>query len=247
MALSHVRHKTESNKWTNKTNSEKTVQGRTPKVEFIYKKLCILTYLNFSHLQNTLYLVQSTYRDVFFHCSKQFLNSLILMLFNASAIFCFTSSTMTKHFPLRTLFIQRNKKKSLKMRSGDQGGWGTGVTPFLVKNCWTLSVVWAGAIINHPAWNGQMLWRSPHTQKSSLKPNAASCNNGNWYTDADEFLEPTHLPSRRCLYYKGPALQKVIPGFWVPPSMKVTRGEWGGNRRIQRVKSEVRGDRGKLD
>ena len=35
------------------------------KTEFIYKKLCILTCLNFSHLQSTLHLMQSTYGDVF--------------------------------------------------------------------------------------------------------------------------------------------------------------------------------------
>ena len=42
---------------------------------------------NFSHLQSTLHLMQNTYWDVFFHCSKQFLNLLILMPFSAFAIF----------------------------------------------------------------------------------------------------------------------------------------------------------------
>ena len=45
----------------------------------------------------------------FFHCSKQFLNTLILMPLSASAIFCFTSSTSAEHFPLRTLLIRGNK------------------------------------------------------------------------------------------------------------------------------------------
>ena len=44
-------------------------------------------------------------------CSKQFLNSLILRPFSASAVFCFTSSTLAKCFPLRTFFIQGNKNK----------------------------------------------------------------------------------------------------------------------------------------
>ena len=45
-------------------------------------------------------------------------------------------------------------------------------------------------------------------KKNSLKPNIASHNDASWYTDADGFLE--HSPSGRSLYYKGPALQKVI-------------------------------------
>ena len=44
----------------------------------------------------------------------------------------------------------------------------------------------------------------------SLKPNTASHNNAIWYTDTDGFLE--HSPSGESLYYKWPALQKIIPG-----------------------------------
>ena len=32
--------------------------------------------------------------------------------------------------------------------------------PFLAKNCWILSMVWVGAFINYPSWNGQMCWKS---------------------------------------------------------------------------------------
>ena len=35
-----------------------------------------------------------------------------------------------------------------------------GVMPFLVKNCWTLSAVWAGALVNHSSWGGQTHWES---------------------------------------------------------------------------------------
>ena len=45
----------------------------------VLKCVFILPCLHSSHLQNTLHLIQDTYRDVFFHCSKRFLNSLILM------------------------------------------------------------------------------------------------------------------------------------------------------------------------
>ena len=96
----------------------------------------------------------------FFHCSKQFLNSLILMPFSASAIFCFTSFTLAKHFPLGPFFIWGSKNKSLGARLGEQGGWDTGIMLFLVKNYWTLSVVWTGVLINYPSWNGQMHCKS---------------------------------------------------------------------------------------
>ena len=48
-------------------------------------------------------------------------------------------------------------------------------------------------------------------KKNSPKPNAASCNNVSRYTDSNGFLE--HSPSRESLYYKGSALQNIIPGF----------------------------------
>ena len=52
-------------------------------------------------------------------------------------------------------------------------------------------------------------------KKNSWKPNAASHNNANWYTDTDGFLEPS--PSGGSLYYKGPSPQKIIPVWEGPP------------------------------
>ena len=127
--------------------------------------------LHFSHLQSTLHLMQYIYRNVFLHCSKQFLNLSILMLFSASDIFCFTSSTLAKCFPLRTFFIQKtNKKMSLGARSSEKWGWGTGVMPCFLKNCWTPSAVWAGALINHPTWNG----------KNTLKESSKKFTEAEW-------------------------------------------------------------------
>ena len=48
-------------------------------------------------------------------------------------------------------------------------------------------------------------------KKKSLKPNTASHNNASWYTDTEGFLE--HSPTGGSLYYKGPALQKIVPFF----------------------------------
>ena len=56
-------------------------------------------------LFDTIYLLRH-----FFYYSRQFLNSSILMLFSVSVLFCFTCFTLVRHFPLRTFFIQRNKK-----------------------------------------------------------------------------------------------------------------------------------------
>ena len=52
------------------------------------------------------------------------------------------------------------QKKSLGERSGEEGGGAWGSWPFLVKNWWTLSTVWAGVLLNHPSWNGQTRWES---------------------------------------------------------------------------------------
>ena len=86
--------------------------GPQKKLEYIYKNLCI--YSDMFKLQSPLKYSPSDAIPLlrfYFYCSKQFLNSSILMAFSASAIFCFTSSTLANHFPLGTFFIQGNKKK----------------------------------------------------------------------------------------------------------------------------------------
>ena len=70
---------------------------------YLLKLFIYCSCLNFRPLQRTLHLMQYTYWDVF--STVQFLNSSILITFSASDIFCFTSSTWRKHFPLRTFFI----------------------------------------------------------------------------------------------------------------------------------------------
>ena len=93
-------------------NGHVNTKGTPAKLKFLYRKLCI--YFNMFKLHSL-----SKYCPFdaipllrcFSHCSEQFLNSLILMLFSASAIFCFSSSTSAKHVPLRPFFIQGNKKE----------------------------------------------------------------------------------------------------------------------------------------
>ena len=100
--------------------------GYPKHLEFIYKILCIYFYM-FKPQSPSKYSPFGAIHPsrCFFHCSKQFLNSVILMPFSTSAIFCFASSTSAKHFPLRTLFIQETTttKKLLGERSVE---WGVG-------------------------------------------------------------------------------------------------------------------------
>ena len=87
-------------------------EGNPPKWNlFIKNGVFILTILNFSHLQSTLYLMQYTYQDIFFHCSKQFLNSLILMLCSAPATFWFHLYHIGKMVPFEDFFDLGKQKK----------------------------------------------------------------------------------------------------------------------------------------
>ena len=105
-----------------------------PQNEIYLYRLCIYSYM--FKLQSPLVSFRcSTPLRLFSHRSKRFLNSSILMPFSAPAVFCFTSSTSAKHFPLRTFFIQGNQDVLLRARLGEQEGWGTGVMLFLVRNC----------------------------------------------------------------------------------------------------------------
>ena len=147
--------------------------------------------------------------ETFFHCSKQLLNSSILMPFSASAMFFSASSTLAKHFPLRTFFIWGNQK-SLLGQDWEGGAWESCL--FLVKNCWTLGAVWAGILVNHPSWNGQTHW------KSSKKITEAKHNLSQHHQRAHWYISILELSlSGGSLCYKGPILQKIIPGFLGSP------------------------------
>ena len=146
-------------------------------------KNCIftLTYLNFSNLQSTIHLMPYTYQDSFSPLLKLVFYSSYFMLFSASAVFCFTSSTSAKCFPLRTFFIQRNKKKLLRARCGRIGKVEHGGHDILVNNCWPLSTVRAGAPVNHPSWNGQMRWVFKKQFNEAKRSLSQQCPLVHWY------------------------------------------------------------------
>ena len=84
-------------------------RGDPKNPEFIYRKLCILTFLNISHLQNTLPLMHYMYRD-FFPLLKAVFELIDFDAFQCfHCFFCFTS-ILVKCFPFRSFFNQGNKK-----------------------------------------------------------------------------------------------------------------------------------------
>ena len=129
--------------------------------------MCILTCFNFSHLQSTLNLIQYTYWDFF--PTAQFFNLLILMPFSASAVFCFTSYTLEKHFSLRTFFIWGNKKRSCSEWDWmNRVGVVRGSVIFGQKLLNTQFNV-GKHIVSHPSWNRQMHCKSLQKKFSEAK------------------------------------------------------------------------------
>ena len=77
--------------------------GTLPKPEFIYQKVCIDSYMfKLGSPSKCPPLDARLPSRALFRCSKRRLSPSILPSFRASAIFCFTSSTSAKRFPLRT-------------------------------------------------------------------------------------------------------------------------------------------------
>ena len=171
--------------------------GYPPKTQNLFIKNCvlILTCLNFSHLQSTLHLMQylsrrfSTAQNSFW---TWFWGLLVLLLL------CVSPCPSAKCFPFRTFFIQGNKEKVTRNKIG---AWRSCL--FLVKNCWTLRAVWAGGLLNHPSWVGQMCWGNLE-KKNSLRLSAAShkvrgtvIQMGSWNTQLErEACTTRGLPSR---------------------------------------------------
>ena len=151
--------------------------------------------------------MQYTYRDSFSTAQISFWTHwfcchLLLLPFFVSALL------HQQNISLWGLFHLGKQKKSIQGKIGWIGRVGLRGHDIFGQKLWTLSAVWAGVLVNHPSWNGQMHWKS--LQKNSLRPNAAS-QNTSWYTDPDGF--PEHSPNMGNLYYKGLILQKII--LWV--------------------------------
>ena len=142
--------------------------------------------------------------DVFSTAQNSFWTHLILMPFSAKPVWGLFSSGETK--------LSLWGSDQVNRAVGAQGSCCFWSKP---DECsvWCKQV---GALVNHPAWNGQMCWKSLQKKKNSLKLTVASHNNASWYADTDGFLE--HSPSGGSLYNKGPTLQKINLFWGVPPS-----------------------------
>ena len=127
-------------------------RGDPQNMEFIYKKLHICFYIFKLQSPSKYSLFDAIHLSRCFPiCLQQSLNLLVLMPFKY--FLCSAFSTSAKSFPFRIFFIQGNKQKKVaggKIRWIRRVGQG-GSMPFLVRNCWTLRVLWAGELINHPS------------------------------------------------------------------------------------------------
>ena len=107
------------------------------------------------HLQSTFDTI--TYEDIFsmlkrfwtcqFWCFLAFLQFFVLPL------------PHRQNVSLWGLFSSGETKNIAPGKIWQIGRAGPGVMSFLVKNCWTLTVVWAGMLVNHPQQNEQMCWK----------------------------------------------------------------------------------------
>ena len=145
--------------------------------------------------------------------TRQFWCLLVLLPFFVSPLPQWQNVSLWKFFSSRG-----NKKK---IHSG-MIGWirrlGHGGRVICAQKLLNLSMVWAGVLIYHPPWNGQI---ERVFKKHSLKLNAASHKSASWYTDTDRFLE--HSSRRAWLYYKRTTFRKIIP-FGGSPPHTIARG-----------------------
>ena len=91
------------------------------KKEFIYKKQCIYCYMFKLQSPSKSSPFDAVLLSRCFSAAQTVFELVNLMPFSASTVFCFTSSTLAKRFPLRSFFIWETKKKLLGARSGEWG------------------------------------------------------------------------------------------------------------------------------
>ena len=134
-----------------KKEKEKQLWGVPPlKQDLFRKKLCVYSYM-FKLQSPSKYspFVFSTAQNSFW--THRFWCLLVLLLFFVLPLPHLQNVSLWGLF-----FIQGNKKCHLGQdRVNREGEAGMRVMLFLVKNCWTLSALWAGVLVNHPSWNGQ--------------------------------------------------------------------------------------------
>ena len=123
------------------------------KINRIFKKLCIYSYLFKFHFKSTLHLMQHTYQDCFSTAQNSFWTHWFWCLLVLLPFFV-SPPPHWKKFPFEAFFHQGKQKNITWGEIRCIGRVGHEVMPFLVKKSWILSAVWAGTLVNHPSWNG---------------------------------------------------------------------------------------------
>ena len=187
-------------------------EGGPPTLEFIYKKVCI--YFNMFKLRSPSKYSpfdEYTYEDIFSHCSKQFLNSSILMLFSAPAIFCFTSSISAKCFLWGHFSSRETKKKVTQGKIGWIRRLGNGGNAVFGKKLLNTQC----SVSRYASKSPIMKWAN--TLKKSSKKIHLSQIQHLTTPPAGTLIQMdsknSHLLGEA---YKGPAFQKISPVWGFP-------------------------------
>ena len=189
------------------------VQGRRiqkiPQNLFIKYCVFILTYLNFSYLQSTLHLMQYTHQDVFSTAHSSFWTHQCWCLLVLLPFFVLPLPHQ-QNISLWGLFSSKQTKKVAggKIEWIEKvGHWGHAIfgqkllnTQSNVGSCTCTSAI--GKWENTLKESSEKFTEAKHSLSQQCQ----------LYTDTDGFLE--HPPSGRNLYYKAPALQKIILLFY---------------------------------
>ena len=126
---------------------------------------------------------------------------------------------ISKMVPFEDIFHSGKQKNIAQGKIEWIGRMGHGVMLFLVKNCWTLSEVWAGMLANHPPWNEQTHWKILQNKFTEAEYSLSQqCQLVHWY----------RWVPRTFSYWGEPIIQgtrtpKDNSGFWGSP-LYICRG-----------------------
>ena len=136
-------------------------EGWPLKTEFIYKKLCINSYMFQLQSPSKYSPVDAIHIPRFFFSTAQnsfwthwFWCLLVLLPFFVSSL------PHPQNICIWGLFLLGQTKKSCSGQDWGMRRVGHRSHGIFGQNSWTHSAVWAGALVNRPSWNGQTHWKS---------------------------------------------------------------------------------------
>ena len=134
-----------------------------PKTQSLFIKNCVffLPCINVSHLQIILHLMQDTYQDIFSTAQNRFWTYRSWYLL---ALLPFLVSLLPHQQNVSLWLFSSGDTKKVPHLVWDWVNRGVGYGDRAVFSQTLLNaqcgVVWAGALLNHPSWNGQTRWKS---------------------------------------------------------------------------------------